>query len=133
MAALCGKMTDDEEGRMVRFFLSVVSNVCRMEPTQVVRLCCGLGDDSVAVGIDKIEMEAREVCSVADYYNIMKSELDDKRQEMGDLEEEVKEVKKTVGKLEGEVKWQKRLREEEKKNSGVMGLPNRYYLGTLGQ
>ena len=43
MAALCGKMTDAEEGRVVGFPLSVVSNVCRMEPIQVVRLCCGLG------------------------------------------------------------------------------------------
>ena len=36
MAALCGKMTDAEEGHMVGFLLSVVSNVCRMELTQVV-------------------------------------------------------------------------------------------------
>ena len=89
---------------MVGFLLSVVSNVCRMEPTQVVRLCCGLGDDCVAVGMDKIEMEAREVCSRADDYDIMKSELDNKRQEVEDLEEDMKELKKTVGKLEGEVK-----------------------------
>ena len=33
MATLCGKMTDAEEGRMVGFLLSVVSNVCTMEPT----------------------------------------------------------------------------------------------------
>ena len=51
----------------------------------MVRLCCGLGNDYVAVGIDKIEMEAKEVCSLADDYHIMKSELDDKRQEVGDL------------------------------------------------
>ena len=56
-----------------------------MEPTQVVRLCCGLGDDGAVVGIDQVEMEAREVCSLADDYDIMKSELDDKRQEVGDL------------------------------------------------
>ena len=37
MAALCGKITDAEEGRIVGFLLSVVSNVCRIEPTQVVR------------------------------------------------------------------------------------------------
>ena len=43
MAELCGKMTDDEEGRMVGFLLSVVSNVFRMEPTQLVRVCYGLG------------------------------------------------------------------------------------------
>ena len=78
-------MTDAEEGRMVGFLLSVVSNVCRMELTKVVRLCCGLGDDCVAVGMDKIEMQAREVCSLADDYEIMKSELNDKRQEVGDL------------------------------------------------
>ena len=30
----------------------------------------------------------------------MKSELEDKRQEGGDLEEDVKEMKKTIGKLE---------------------------------
>ena len=84
MATLYGKMIDAEEGRMVGFLLLVVSNVCRMEPTQVVRLCCGLGDDCVAVGMDKIETEAREVCSLADDYEIMKSELDEKRQEVGD-------------------------------------------------
>ena len=33
MAELCGKITDAEEGRIVGFLLSVVSNVCRMEPT----------------------------------------------------------------------------------------------------
>ena len=33
MATLCGKMTDAEEGCIVGFLLSVVSNVCRMEPT----------------------------------------------------------------------------------------------------
>ena len=37
MAELCGKITDAEEGNMFGFLLSVVSNVCRMEPTQVVR------------------------------------------------------------------------------------------------
>ena len=119
MAALCGKMTDAEEGRMVGFLLSVVSNVCRMEPTQVVRLCCGLGDDCAAVGMDKVELEAREVCSFADSHDIMKSELDDKRQEVGDLEEDVKELKKTVAKLEGEVRFQKKMREEDRKNSGT--------------
>ena len=96
MAALCRKMMDAEEGYTVGFLLSVVSNVCRMEPTQVVWLCSWLGDDYVAVGMDKIEMEAREVCSLADDYEIMKSELDDKRQEVGDLEEDVKELKKTI-------------------------------------
>ena len=105
MVALCGKMTDDEEGRMVGFLLSVVSNVCRMEPTQVVRLCCGLGDDCVAVGMDMIEMEAREVCSLADDYDIMKSELDIKRQEAGDLEEDVKKLRKKMEWLEGQVRF----------------------------
>ena len=119
MAALCGKMTDDEEGCTVGFLLSMVSNICRMEPTQVVRLCCGLGDDSVAVGMVKIEMEVREVCSLADDDDIMKSELDDKRQEVGDLEEDVKELKKTIAKLEGEVMFQMRMREEDRKNSGT--------------
>ena len=119
MAALCGKMTDAEEGRIVGFLLSVVSNACRMEPTQVVRLCCGLGDDCVALGMDKIEMEAREVCSFADSHAIMKSELDNKRQEVGDLEEDVKELKKTVTKLEGEVRFQRRMREEDRKKSGT--------------
>ena len=85
MAALCGKMTDTEEERMAGFLLWMVSNVCRMEPAQVVRLYCGLGDDCVRVGIDKIKMEAREVCSLADDYEIMKSELHDKRQEVGDF------------------------------------------------
>ena len=50
-----------------------------MEPTQVVRLCWGLGDDCATVGMDKIEMEVREVCSLANNYNVMKSELDVKR------------------------------------------------------
>ena len=80
---------------------------------------CELGYDCVAVGMDKIEMEAREVCSLADNYDIMKSELDDKRQEVEDLEEDVKELKETVMKLEGEVMFQKRMREEDRKNSGT--------------
>ena len=33
MVELCGKITDPEEGRMVGFLLSVVSNVSRMKPT----------------------------------------------------------------------------------------------------
>ena len=133
MATLYGKMTDAEEGRMVGFLLSVVLNVCRMQPTQVVRLCCGLGDNCVAVGMDKIEIEARELYSLADDYEIMKSELDDKRQEMGDLQEDMKELKKTIGKLEkeayelkvkfgfleGEVKFLKRMQVEDRKNSGT--------------
>ena len=119
MAVLCGKMTDAEEGRMVGFLPSVVSNVYRMEPTKVVQLCCGLGDDCVAMGMDKVEMEARAVCSLADDYDIMKSELDDKRQEVGDLEEDVNELKKTVAKLEGEVRFQKRMSEEDRKNTGT--------------
>ena len=45
IVTLCGNMTNAEEGHMVGFLLSVVSNVCRIEPTQVVRLCCGLGND----------------------------------------------------------------------------------------
>ena len=90
MGALCGKITDAEEGRMVGFLLSMVSNIFRMKPTQVVRLCCRLRDDCVVVGIDKMEIEAREVYSLADDYKIMKSELDDKRQEVEDLEEDVK-------------------------------------------
>ena len=35
-------------------------------------------------------MEAKKVCSLADDYEIMKSELDDKWQEVGGLEEDVK-------------------------------------------
>ena len=129
IAALCGKMTDAEEGRMVGFLLSVVSNVFRMGPTQVVRLYCGLGDDCVAVGMDKVEIEGREVCLLADDYDIMTSELDDKRQEVGDLEEDVKELKKTVAKLEGEVRFLKRMREEDRKNSGTKreGLMGPYW------
>ena len=119
MAVLCGKITDAEEGHMVGFLLSVVSNVCRMEPTQVVWLCCGLGDDCAAVGMDKIEMEAREVCSFADSHDIMKSEPDDKRQEVGDLEEDVKELRKKVEWLEGQKRYYVRLREEDRKNSGT--------------
>ena len=107
MVAWYGKMTDAEEGHMVGFLLSVVSNVCRMEPTQGVWLCCELGDDCVAVVTDKIEMEAREVCSLGDDYEIIKSEPDDKRQEVGDWEEDMKELKKTVTKLEEEVRFQK--------------------------
>ena len=41
---------------MVRCLLSVVSNIGRMEPTQVICLCYRLGDDCVAVGVDKVEM-----------------------------------------------------------------------------
>ena len=119
MAALCGKMTDAEEGCMVGFLLSVVSNVCKMEPTQVVRLCCGLGDNCGAVGMDKIEMEAREVCSLANDYDIIKSELDDKRQEVGDVEEDVKELRKKVEWLDSQVRFQKKVREEDRKNSGT--------------
>ena len=33
MAAWYGNVTDAEEGRMVGFLLSVVSKICRMEPT----------------------------------------------------------------------------------------------------
>ena len=119
MVALCGKMTDAEKGCMVGFLLLVVSNVCRIQPTQVVRLCCGLGDHCVAVGMDMIDMEVREGCSFANSHDIMKSELDDKRQEVGDLEEDVKELKKSTAKLEGEVRFQKRMREEDRKNSGT--------------
>ena len=50
-----------------------------MEPTLVVWLCCGLGDDCAVVGMDKVEIEAREVYSLADDYDIMKSKLDDKK------------------------------------------------------
>ena len=78
MGALCCEMTDTKEGHLVRFLESVVSNVYTMEPTQVVRLCCGLGDYCVAVGMDMIEMAAREICSLADDYDIIKNELDDK-------------------------------------------------------
>ena len=119
MVALFGKMTDAEEGGMVGFLLSLVSNVCKMEPTQLVRLCCGLGVDCVVVGMDKIEMEAREVCSLADDNEIMTSELDDKRQEVRDLEKDVKELKKTIEKLEEEVRFQKGMRVEDRKNSGT--------------
>ena len=119
IGALCGKMTDPEEGHMVGSLLSVLSNVCRMEPTQVVHLCCGLGDDCVVVVIDKIEMEPREVCSLPDDYKIMKEELNNKRQDVEDLEEDVKELKTTVAKLEEEVRFQNKIREEDKKNSGT--------------
>ena len=119
MVALCEKITDAEEGRMVGFLLLVVSNVCRMESTQAVHLCCGLGDDCVVVGMDKIGMGAREVCSLADDYEIMTSELDDKWQEVGDLEQDVKELGKTITKLKGEVRFQRMMREEYKKNSGT--------------
>ena len=54
--ALCSKIADAEEGRMCGFILSSVSNVCRAKPTQVVRLCCGIQEDYVAVVIHKIDM-----------------------------------------------------------------------------
>ena len=117
MRALCAKMTDAEERHMVGFLLSVVSNVCRMEPTQVIQWCYGLKDDCAAVEMDKIEVEAREVCSLADNYKIMKSELFDKRQEVGNLEEDVKGLRKKVEWLEGQVRFQKRVRGEDRKNS----------------
>ena len=37
MAQLYAMINDAEERSMVRFLLSVVSNVCRMEPTPIVR------------------------------------------------------------------------------------------------
>ena len=61
MAALGREMTEAEEGCMGGFLLSVVANLCRMEPAQVVWLCCALWDDCVAVGMDRIETKAREV------------------------------------------------------------------------
>ena len=76
-------------------------------------------DDCIAIGMDKIKMEAREVCLLTDDYEIMKSELDDKRQEVGDLEEDVKKLKKTIAKSEGEVRVQKSLREDDRKNHGT--------------
>lgn len=36
MAELCGKITDAEEGCIVGFLPSVVSNVCRMKSTNIV-------------------------------------------------------------------------------------------------
>ena len=77
------------------------------------------GDDCVAVEMDKIEMEAREVCSFADSHDIMKSELDDKRQEVGDLEEDVKELRKKVEWLEGRVRVQVKGRAYDTRNSGT--------------
>ena len=56
LAASFGKMTDDKEGCMVVFLLSMVSNNYRMEPTQVVWLGYGLSNDCVAVRLDKIEI-----------------------------------------------------------------------------
>ena len=58
-------------------------------------------------------------CSFADEYDIAKSELDDQRQEVGDLEEDVKELRKKVEWLKGQVRFQKRVREEDRKNSGM--------------
>ena len=48
------------------------------------------------VGMDKIGREAMDVCSFSDKYNNAKRELDNKRQEVGDLEKEVKELKKPL-------------------------------------
>ena len=90
-----------------------------MEPTQGVRLCCGLKDECVDVGMDKIEMQVREVCSFADSHDIMKSELDDKRQEVGDLQDNLKELKKKVEWLEGQVRVQVKGRAYDKRNSGM--------------
>ena len=50
-------------------------------------------------------------------YDIMKSELNNKQQEMGDLEGEVEELNKTIVKLQGRVKFQKRIMEQTKRNS----------------
>ena len=69
------------------------------------------GDHCVKVGMDKIEMETREVCLFADSHDIMKSELDDKWQEVGDLEEDVKELRRKVEWLEGQKRYYMRLRE----------------------
>ena len=43
MVEVCDKITDIELGYTIGFLLLVVSNVCRMEPTQVVWLCSGQG------------------------------------------------------------------------------------------
>ena len=52
MAVFFEEITDAEEGRLVGFLVMVVLNVCRMEPTQVVQLCCGLGDECIAIGMN---------------------------------------------------------------------------------
>ena len=69
--------------------------------------------------MDKIEREVIHVCLFADEYNFAKSELDNKRLEIGELEEDVKELKKKVKWLEGKVRFQMRVREEDRKNSGT--------------
>ena len=76
-------------------------------------MCCRLGDDCIVVGMDKIEMEATEVCSFADSHDIRKSELDDKRQEVEDLEEDAKELRKKVEWLPSQVRFQTRMMEED--------------------
>ena len=108
---------------MVGFLLSVVSNIYRMEPTQILHSCCGLGEDCVTVGMEKIERQAMDVCSFADKYDLAKSELDDKRQEVGDLEEEVKELKKTIGKLEGDLRFEKWMAKKARRNSDMKMVP----------
>ena len=59
----------------------------------------------------------------------MKSQLDAKQQEVGDLEENMKELKKTIAKLKGEVRFQQKIREEDRKNSGTkrVGLFGPYW------
>ena len=99
MADWCGKITNSEDGCMVGFLLSVMFNICSLEPTQMIQVCCWLGEDCVAAGMDNFDREAIDICSFADEYYIAKNELDDKRQEVEHLEEEVKELKKTVARL----------------------------------
>ena len=69
--------------------------------------------------MDEIEIEARELCSLADNYNIMKSELHDKRQEVGDLEEDMTKLKKTIAKVEKELRFQKTRVETARENTGT--------------
>ena len=64
-------------------------------------------------------MQAREVFSFAHSHDIIKSELDDKRQEVGDLEEDVKELRKKVKWWEGQVRVQVKGRAYDKRNSGT--------------
>lgn len=104
---------------MVGFLLLVVSNMCRIEPTQIVCLCCGLGKNIVTIGMDTIEQEAMHVHSLADNYNIVKIELVDKWHDGWNLEGEVGELKGTVGKLEEEVRVERGLKEMDKKCSGI--------------
>lgn len=76
-----------------------------------------------------------DACSVLDDYDILKSKLHDKWQELMELGEDVEGLKMTVAKSETEVRLQRRSQEKDKNESGTrrahcLGGPLRQDLAT---